>query len=70
MLGKIVDDYSFFQRGRYGAGLGYQFNTKTSIEGTVYYQRSYNKSNFDDFTDTTIFNIYIRNKIFWNKKKN
>ncbi|TLX75331.1 DUF2490 domain-containing protein [Labilibacter sediminis] len=70
VLGNIIDDYTFFQRGRYGLGLGYQLNTKLSIEGTLYYQRSYNNTNFDDFSDTTIFNFYIRNKIFWNKEKN
>ncbi|TAJ14130.1 DUF2490 domain-containing protein [Marinilabiliaceae bacterium JC017] len=31
-------DFGFFQRGRYGMGLGYQISTALSLEGTYFYQ--------------------------------
>lgn len=69
-IGRLIEeDKHFFQRGRYGLGLGYQFNSKMSIEGMVYYQRTYSNASFHEYSDLTIYNFYLKRRVFWQKKK-
>lgn len=68
-IGRLIEgDNNIFQRGRYGVGLGYQFNSKMSVEGMAYYQRTYSDASFHEYSELTIFNFYLKRRVFWQKK--
>jgi len=65
--GKIQDDYNLLKRSRYGLGLGYKISSATSLEGNIYFQRTYSNTSMEDYSNMAIFNFYIKNTLFANK---
>ncbi|WP_430931570.1 DUF2490 domain-containing protein [Saccharicrinis sp. 156] len=66
-VGKMEHDHILFNRGRHGIGIGYKLNSKTSLEGTLFYQHTHSNTNFSDYSDIAIFNVYIKNSLFSRK---
>jgi hypothetical protein len=58
------DELALFNRSRHGLGIGYRFNTSTSLESTYYHQHYQEKSN-----NQGIINLCIKNTIDLDRRK-